>query len=69
MKIWKEYLGDPSLTIDEQRASQRKFLEAGISISWVDLTPERIKEVAAYMTNKIGERTSYKYKLSKGVKK
>lgn len=69
VKIWKEYLGDPSLTIDEQRASQRKFLEAGISISWVDLTPERIKEVAAYMTNKIGERTSYKYKPSKGVKK
>ncbi len=69
VKIWKEYLSDPSLTMDEQRASQRKFLEAGISISWVDLIPERIKEVVVYMANKVGERTSYKYKPRKGEKR
>lgn len=69
VKIWKEYLGDPSLTMDEQRASERKFLEAGISVSWIDLTLERMKEVTAYMAKKIGERTSYRYKSRKGVKK
>lgn len=63
--VWKEYLQDPSLTIDEQRASEKKFLEAGIKIKILDLKPERIMQIAMYMATDIGERSSYRYRFKK----
>lgn len=61
VKIWKEYLTNPLLTIDEKKASERKLLEARISIAYISLSKERILEVAAYMANVVGERTEYKF--------
>lgn len=61
VRVWKEYLANPLLTIDEKRASEGKMLEAGISVAFVSLTKERILEVADYMTNIVGERTEYQF--------
>lgn len=61
IRIWKEYLRNSHLTIDEERASERKLLEAGISVSYVSLPTERIIEIAKYMAEKIGVRTDYKF--------
>lgn len=62
VKIWKEYLHNYTLTMDEKRASERKLLEAGISLDYVRLSSARIMEIADYMANVVGERTSYKFK-------
>lgn len=61
IKVWKEYLADYTLTIDEKRASERKLLEAGIAVSYIKMTSERIMNIALYMTT-IGERTNYQFK-------
>ena len=60
--VWKHYLSNPTLTIDEKRASERKLLEAGVSVRYIKLTPERISEIANYMAYNVGERTDYKFK-------
>lgn len=65
VKIWKDYLENPLLTIDEKRASEHKLLEAGISLSYQELSKKRIIEIANYMTNQVGERTNYKYSKPK----
>ncbi len=65
--VWKAYLENSLLTIDEKRASERKFLEAGVAVKFLKLTPERIKEIAEYMAMHVGERTSYKYNVVKGL--
>lgn len=62
VRVWKQYLSDPTLTIDEKRASERKLLEAGVSVKYIKLTPERILEIANYMAHQVGERTDYKFK-------
>ena len=64
IKVWKEYLVNPTLSIDEQRASEKKLLEAGIAVNFVTLTKERIMEIASYMANIVGERTDYKFENS-----
>ncbi len=63
VKVWKGYLENTALTIDEKRASERKLLEAGISLSFIQLTPKRIMEIAKYMAYEVGDRTNYKFKL------
>lgn len=60
--VWKDYLENPALTIDEQRASKTKLLEAGVSVRFIDLTKKRIMEIAKYMASNVGERTNYKFK-------
>lgn len=60
IKIWKEYLADYTLTMDEKRASERKLLEAGIAVSYIKMPSERIIDIARYMIT-IGERTDYKF--------
>lgn len=60
VKIWKDYLINFALTIDEKRASEKKLLEAGISVSYFNLSKERIMQIAKYMVKQVGERTSYK---------
>jgi len=62
VKIWKGYLSNPALSIDEERATKSKLLEAGIALNYVDIQKERIAEIAAYMANNVGERTKYKFK-------
>jgi len=61
IKVWKEYLTDYTLTIDEKRASERKLLEAGIAVSYIKMTNDRIMEIARYMMT-VGERTNYQFK-------
>ena len=65
IRIWKGYLENLYLTIDEKRASERKLLEAGISVDYISLSRKRIMEIAAYMANNVGERTNYKFLQSK----
>ncbi|MEK7163007.1 MAG: hypothetical protein AAB696_01835 [Patescibacteria group bacterium] len=62
VKVWKGYLENTALSMDEKRASERKLLEAGISLSFISLTSGRIMEIADYMANNVGERTDYKFK-------
>ena len=62
VRIWKDYLQNYALTIDEKRDSERKLLEAGISVSYVMLSTKRILEIADYMARQVGERTNYKFK-------
>lgn len=62
VKIWKDYLSNPTLTMDEYRATKSKLLQAGIAFVYVKLNKERILEIANYMANNVGERTKYKYK-------
>ena len=61
VRVYKEYLINPLLTIDEKRASERKLLEAGISLTYVLLKKERILEIANHMADDVGERTDYKF--------
>lgn len=60
--VWKNYLSNSTLTIDEKRASERKLLEAGIAVKYVKLLPKRIMEIAICMAHHVGERTDYKFK-------
>jgi len=68
VKVWKEYLSSYALTFDEKTASERKLLEAGVAVSYLNLSPERIMEIARYMAYEVGERTNYSFKpkLKKG---
>lgn len=59
VRVWKGYLENTALTMDEKRASERKLLEAGISLSFINLTPKRIMEIARYMAYSVGNRTDY----------
>ena len=61
VKIWKGYLTNPTLTIDEERATKSKLLEAGIALNYVSMGKDRIMEIANYMANIVGERTDYEY--------
>ena len=49
----------------KKRASERKLLEAGISVDYISLSRKRIMGIAAYMANNVGERTNYKFLQSK----
>lgn len=62
LRIWKDYLQSPHLTIDERRASEHKLLEAGVAVKFVRLTKKKIMEIANYMTKQVGERTTYRFK-------
>lgn len=62
VKIWKDYLSNPTLTMDEERATKNIFIKAGVAMNYVSLNKGRILEIANYMANNIGERTEYKYK-------
>ncbi|MBU1290119.1 hypothetical protein KKG85_02695 [Patescibacteria group bacterium] len=62
LRVWKDYLQNPHLTIDERRASEHKLLETGVSVKFIKLTEERIMEISVYMAKQVGERTDYKFK-------
>lgn len=59
--VWKEYLQNYTLTIDEKRVTDKKLQQAGISLNYLHLTSSRIMEIAGYMANQVGERTDYQY--------
>jgi dCMP deaminase len=60
--VWKDYLSNPTLTIDEKKASDVKLSASGIPINYVELEEGRILEIASYMAQNVGERTTYRYK-------
>ncbi|MDI6717768.1 MAG: deaminase [Patescibacteria group bacterium] len=62
IRVWKDYLQNSTLTIDERRASENKLLEAGISVQFINLIPERISQIAVYMAESVGARTNYKFR-------
>lgn len=62
VRVWKDYLENPALVIDEKRASERKLFEAGVSVGYISISKKRIMEIASYMANSIGERTDYKFR-------
>ena len=37
VKIWKDYLSNPTLTMDEYRATKSKLLQAGVALIYVKL--------------------------------
>ena len=62
VNIWKDYLSNPTLTLDEERATKHILLKAGIILNRTDIKKKRIAEIATYMANSVGERTKYKFK-------
>lgn len=60
VKYWKGYLQNPTLTTDEARESERLLRNQGIPFRRVDISNERIMEIAQLMTL-VGERTEYKF--------
>src|SRR3989338_678036 len=62
VNIWKDYLSNPTLTLDEERATKHILLKAGIILNRTDIKKKRIAEIATYMANIVGERTNYKFK-------
>lgn len=57
---WKEYLQNPAITIDERCESERLLAGANVTATQIDLSDERIMEIARLMTM-VGERTGYLY--------
>jgi len=62
VNIWKGYLANPTLTIDEERATKSILIKAGVMFNHVNLKKGRMAEIATYMANTVGERTKYKFK-------
>lgn len=61
VNVWKSYLSNHVLTMDEERATKNKLLESGVALNYIDLSKKRISEISNYMANTVGERTDYKY--------
>ena len=61
VKVWKGYLANPLLTLDEKTAAENLFKEAKVPLSYVDLSEERIKEISVLMLA-VGNRTDYIFK-------
>lgn len=66
VRVWKQYLSDPTLSVDEKRASEHNLLQAGVSVSYIKITDERIQETMHGMC-KVGERTDYVFKPGGGT--
>ena len=60
VKVWKEYLKNTLITIDEARETERLLSEAKIPLSFVHLPHERIGEICQLLFS-VGMRTSYKF--------
>jgi dCMP deaminase len=60
VKIWKGYLANPLLTLDEKNATEHLLEQASIPFSYVDLSEERMKEIFSLMLVS-GNRTSYNF--------
>lgn len=60
VKVWKSYLSNPLLTLDEKAATERLFASAGVELSFVTLSKRRMREIFRLMLQ-VGDRTSYKF--------
>jgi dCMP deaminase len=58
VKVWKEYLSNPLLVLDEKTATENLLKEADIPLEYVSLSEERMKEIFSLMLC-VGERTDY----------
>ncbi len=58
VKVWKGYLANPLLTLDEKTATERLLQEAGVALLYVDLSKERMQEIFSQMLS-VGDRTDY----------
>lgn len=60
VKVWKEYLSNSLLTLDEKTATENLLKEARVPLEYVPLSNERMKEIFSLMLL-VGERTSYQF--------
>ena len=58
VKVWKGYLANPLLTLDEKTATERLLQESGVALLYVDLSKERMQEIFSQMLS-VGDRTDY----------
>jgi dCMP deaminase len=58
VKVWKGYLANPLLTLDEKTATENLLKQANVPLMYVDLTQERMKEIFSLMLT-VGDRTDY----------
>jgi dCMP deaminase len=58
--VWKDYLRNKLLTMDEYSASKRLLDEAKIEIVKLDLTRERMREIFE-LTFSVGDRLEYRF--------
>lgn len=58
--VWKEYLRNQLLTMDELELSKHWLQRAGIKVRKLDLPENRIKEIFS-MALMVGNRTDYKF--------
>lgn len=61
VKVWKHYLSNPLLTLDEASATENLLKEAGVPLSFVDLPEKRMYEIFSLMVS-VGTRTPYLFK-------
>ena len=59
--FWRDYLCNQLLTTDERRASEQALARAGVPWKRINLSSDRILDIAKLMTV-VGERTDYKFK-------
>lgn len=59
--FWRSYLCNPLLTLDEKRASEAALVRAKIPWRQIEISDERIFEVARMMIM-VGKRTDYQFK-------
>ena len=60
VKVWKDYLSNPLMSVDERRESERLLGAAGIPLEIVDLSYGRIAELQR-LEFVVGNRTEYKF--------
>jgi dCMP deaminase len=60
VKVWKGYLANPLLTLDEKNATENLLSQAKIPLSYVVLGEERMKELFSLMLSS-GDRTNYTF--------
>lgn len=58
--VWKEYLRNKLLTMDEYEVSKLWLERAGVKVRKLDFPKERMMEIFSYALE-VGERTSYKF--------
>lgn len=58
VKFLKDYLSDDTMISDDRRSAQDMFDQTGIKTEQIELSPERIMELATRLTL-VGDRTDY----------
>lgn len=58
VRVWKGYLANPLLTLDEKTATENLLQQAGVPLLYVELSKERMKQIFSLMLI-AGDRTSY----------